>query len=176
MKTFYTSQCFINTLHDDNLYPLHPQHVQNLHPGDSAMHPEFCHFFTCDHQLLPLILFSDEVTFTHNTINITHNLHWWSHDNPHGSVETNFQHRFSTSVWCGMTDDMLIGPAILDNCMKGHNYLDFLQNRLPEQLEMFLWLQNYYVRLAWWSPFLLYLTCDAASQWHIPLSVDQSWQ
>jgi hypothetical protein len=34
-----------------------------------------------------------------------------------------------------MIDDMLIGPVILDYCMTGHNYLDFLQNELPEQLE-----------------------------------------
>jgi hypothetical protein len=33
-----------------------------------------------------------------------------------------------------MIDDMLIGPVILDDRMTGHNYLDFLQNGLPEQL------------------------------------------
>jgi hypothetical protein len=38
----------------------------------------------------------------------------------------------SLNVWCGMIDDMLIGPVILDNCMVGHNYLDFLQNGLLE--------------------------------------------
>lgn len=37
---------------------------------------------------------------------------------------------------------MLIGPIILDDCMTGHNYRDFLQNGLPEQLED--------VRLATW--------------------------
>jgi hypothetical protein len=30
---------------------------------------------------------------------------------------------------------MLIGLVILDNHMTGHNYLDFLPNGLPEQLE-----------------------------------------
>jgi len=34
-----------------------------------------------------------------------------------------------------MIDDMLIGPVILDDCMTGQNYLDFLQNKLPKQLE-----------------------------------------
>jgi hypothetical protein len=34
--------CVWGTLHDD-LYPFHPQRVQNLHPGDSAMRVEFCH-------------------------------------------------------------------------------------------------------------------------------------
>ena len=35
----------------------------------------------------------------------------------------------------GMIDDMLIGPVILDGRMTGQNYLDFLQNELPKQLE-----------------------------------------
>jgi len=52
-----------------------------------------------------------------------------------GTVETNFQRRFSTNVWCGMIDDMLIGPVILDDHMTGQNYLDLLQNELPKQLD-----------------------------------------
>jgi hypothetical protein len=31
---------------------------------------------------------------------------------------------------------LLIGPVILDNRMTGQNYLEFLQNELPEQLEV----------------------------------------
>jgi len=34
-----------------------------------------------------------------------------------------------------LTDDMLSGPVILDDRMTGQNYLDFLQNELPKQLE-----------------------------------------
>jgi hypothetical protein len=44
-------------------------------------------------QLLPLILFTDEATFTRNGINNTRNVRRWSHGNPHGTVETNFQRR-----------------------------------------------------------------------------------
>jgi len=54
------------TFHEDGLYPFHPQPVQNLHPGDSAMRLEFC-------QLFPLILFTDEATFTHNGTKNTRN-------------------------------------------------------------------------------------------------------
>jgi len=50
---------------------------------------------------------------------------------PRGTMETNFQRRFSINVWCGMTNDMLIGPVILNDRMTGQNYLDFLQNELP---------------------------------------------
>ena len=58
-----------------------------------------------------------------------------SHENPHGTAEKNFQRRFSINVRCGMIDDMLIGPVILDDRITGQNYLDFLQNELPKELE-----------------------------------------
>ena len=85
--------------------------------------------------MLPLILFTDEATFTLSGINSTRNSHRWSHENPHGTVETNFQRRFSINVGCGMIDDMLIGLVLLGDHMTGKNYLDFLQNELPKQLE-----------------------------------------
>jgi hypothetical protein len=85
-------------------------------------------------QLLPLILFTDEAIFTRNGIDNTSNSHRWSHDNPHGTVDSNFQRRFSSNVWCSMIDDMLTCPVILDDGMTKENYLDFLPNGLPEQL------------------------------------------
>ena len=123
------------TLHEDGLYQFHPKPEQNLHPEESAMLLEFCHWLHTNRQLLPLIIFTDEATFTRNGINKTRNSHWWSHESPHGTVETNFQSCFSVNVWCGMIDDVLIGPVILDGRMTGQNYLDFMQNELPEQLE-----------------------------------------
>jgi hypothetical protein len=103
------------TLHANDLYPFHSQHVQNPHPGDNAMHLEFCHWLHANHQLLPLILFTGEVTFTCNRINNIRNSHRWSHDNPHGILQTKFQHRFSINLWCSMINDVLIGPVILHN-------------------------------------------------------------
>ena len=84
------------------------------------MRLEFCHWLHTNRQLL------SPVTEWHR----------WSHENPHGTVETNFQRRFSIIVWCGMNDDILIGPVILDDRMTGQNYLDFLQNELPKQLDV----------------------------------------
>ena len=86
------------------------------------MRLEFCHWLHTNHQLLPLILSTDEGTFTRNVINNTRNSHRWSHENPHGTVETNFQRHFSINVWCIVIDDILIGPIILDNRMTGQNY------------------------------------------------------
>ena len=112
---------------EDSMYPFHPQPVQNIHPGDSAVHLEFCHWLRTNRQLLPWILFTDEATFTRNGINNTCNSHRCSHENPHGTVEINFQRRFSSNVWCDMIDYMLIGPVILDGRLTGQNYIDFCE-------------------------------------------------
>jgi hypothetical protein len=134
------------------LYPFHPQHVQDLHPENSVMRLEFCHWLHTNRQLLPLTLFTDEATFTRNGIDIR-NLHRWSDDNPHGTVETNFQHCFSSNVWCGMIDDMLTDPVILDYHMTGHNYLDFLQNGITKTTtECSFGYMDCYVLSARWSP------------------------
>ena len=50
-------------------------------------------------------------------------------------METKFQRRFSINVWCGIIAYILISSTILDDCLTGQNYLDFLQNGLPERLE-----------------------------------------
>ena len=106
-----------------------------MHPGDDVHRLEFCHWVSHNRELLPYILFTDEVTFTRNGITNTHNCHNWAQDNPHATVETNFQTRFSVNVWCGIINDMLIGPAIVEDRMTGDSYLQFLQNDLPEHLE-----------------------------------------
>ena len=98
------------------------------------MRLEFCHRLYSNRQLLPLILFTDEAAFNRNGTNNTRNSHRWSHDNPNSTLEINFQRRCSINVWCGMVDDILIGPVILDNRMTGQNYLEFLQYGLPEQV------------------------------------------
>jgi hypothetical protein len=74
------------TLHEDGLYPFHSQRVQNLHPGESVMRLEFCHWLHTNRQFPPLILFTEEA----NEINNTRNSHGWSHENPPGTVEKIF--------------------------------------------------------------------------------------
>jgi hypothetical protein len=141
---FGVSQTHVwRTLHEDGLYPFHSHRVQNLHPVGSAMRLEFCDWLHNNRQLLPLILFTNEATLARNGNNNTRNSRRWSHDNPHGTVDTNFQSRFSINVCCSMIDDMLIGPVILDNVMTGQNYLDFRSNGLPEQLQDVPWLHGF---------------------------------
>ena len=47
------------------------------------------------------------------------NSHVWADENPHATVESNFQLCFSVNVWCAVLDDQLIGPFILDVRLTG---------------------------------------------------------
>ena len=58
------------------------------------------------------ILFTDKAHFTHNEVNNTRNSHLWDHDNPHGTVKSYYEHRFSVNVWCAVTGDQLTGSYI----------------------------------------------------------------
>jgi hypothetical protein len=43
----------------------------------------------------------------------TGNSHSCGYDNPHETAESNFQHRFSVNVWCGISGNRLIEPEQL---------------------------------------------------------------
>lgn len=125
------------TINAHGLYPFHQQKVQHLRPGDHPRRLQFCQWVNLNHQSIPFILFSDEANFTRNGINNTRNSHVWSEENPHATVESNFQQRFSVNVWCGMIDNQLIGPYILEHRVTGGNYLKFLNNEFIAVLENF---------------------------------------
>jgi len=86
-------------------------------------------------QLHRYILFTDEAQFNRDGLNNTHNSHVWADENPHATVETNFQLCFSVNVWCVVLDDQLIGPFFLEGRLTGEAYLRFLQKELPRLLE-----------------------------------------
>jgi len=98
------------TLHEEDLYPYRDQRLQHLEPGDHAQRMDLCRWITAHPELLSFILFTDEVPFTQDGINNSRNVQTWSHENPHKTRVTNFQRRFSVSVWCGVLDYRLIGP------------------------------------------------------------------
>jgi len=111
------------------------QRVQHLGPGDFAERLEFCKWLNGSRKLHHYILFTDEAKLNPDSINNTHNSHVWVDENPQGTVESNFQLRFSVSVWCAVLDDQLIGPFILEGRLTGEVYLTFLQEELPRLLE-----------------------------------------
>jgi len=97
------------TLHEEDLYPYHSQRVKHLEPGDHAQRMDLCHWIKAHPELLSVILFSDEASFTWNGVNKLRNVHTWSHDNPHETSVTKFQRRFTVNVWCGVLGNKLIG-------------------------------------------------------------------
>jgi hypothetical protein len=90
------------TLREEDFYPYHDQTVQHLEPGDHAQRMDLCHWIQAHPELLVVILFTDEASFTRDGVNNSRNVHTWSHDNPHATTVTNFHMRFSLNVWGGV--------------------------------------------------------------------------
>jgi hypothetical protein len=122
-------------LHKENLYPFRLQKVQNLLPTDYPQRLNFCHWLLDNADKVYSILFTDEATFTRNGVFNSRNTHLWSEENPHGAVETSFQHRFHINVWCGVIDDKILGPFVFNENLTGDAYAHFLKNNLPVLLE-----------------------------------------
>ena len=110
------------------------QRVQHLRPGVFPERLEFCKWLNGSRQLHRYILFTDE-QFNRDGVNNAHDSHVWADENPHATVESNFQLRFSVNMWCAVLDDQLIGPFILEGRLTGEAYLRFLQEELPRLLE-----------------------------------------
>ena len=125
----------LRALHEEEYYPYHDQPVQHLEPGDHAKRMDFCRWIQAHPELLGVILFTDEASFTRDGVNNSRNVHTWSQDNPHETTVTTFQSRFSVNVWCGVIGDRLIGPFVLENNLRGDTYEVFLRNELPCLLE-----------------------------------------
>ena len=100
------------TLHEEDLHPYHDHRVQHLEPGDHDQLMALCHWIKAHPELLSVILFTDEASFTRDGINNSRNSHMWSHDNPHETSVTKFQKRFSVNVWRG-----LLGNTHMNLCL-----------------------------------------------------------
>ena len=96
---------------------------------------DFCKWLNGSRQLHRYTPFTDEAQLNRDGVNNTHNSHVWADGNPHATVESNFQLRFSVNVWCAVLDDQLIGPFILEGRLAGEAYLRFLQEELLRLLE-----------------------------------------
>jgi hypothetical protein len=88
----------------EGTYPYNVQRVQHLEPLDHAQRLELYNCINADLQLNRYILLSDEVQFTRYV-------------NPHGTVESRFQHQLSINAWGGMLHIQTIGPFILEGSL-----------------------------------------------------------
>jgi len=123
------------TLHKEDLHPYHHHRLQHLEPGDPAQRMDLYHWITAHPQLLSVILFTDEASFTRDGINNSRDVHTWSHDNPHETSVTKFQGRFTVNVCCGLLGNKLIRPFVFVNNLAGNSYEVFLRNELPDLLK-----------------------------------------
>jgi len=85
------------------MYPYNLQRVQHLEPGDFDESLEICKWFNGSRELHCYILFTDEEQFNHDGVNNSHKSHMWADDNPHATVESNVQQRFSVKMWCRLS-------------------------------------------------------------------------
>jgi hypothetical protein len=83
---------------------------------------EFCRWIHADPHIIRDILFTDEAHFTRDGVYNTRNSRLWDHNNPHLTVESNYQHRFSINAWCGVTADQLSAPYIFPQRLTGDIY------------------------------------------------------
>jgi hypothetical protein len=56
--------------------------------------------------------------------------------NPHRTCESNYQHRFSVNVWCGVIYDQFIGPSIFPQSLTDDIYANILHHQLPALFEI----------------------------------------
>jgi hypothetical protein len=99
------------------LHPFHLQKVQSLTAIDFPRRVRFCQWFLrqCreNNGFRARILFTDESTFSRDSITNCHNMHHWAEENPHQMIVRSHQVRFSLNIWCGIIGDVLLGPHIL---------------------------------------------------------------
>jgi hypothetical protein len=118
------------TVHEQLLHPYHIQRVQALTPPDHRARVVYCHWLLAKCVVNPRfvanILFTDKAGFTRDGIVNFHNTHVWVDDNPHTTVASRHQHRFSINVWVGIVGDEILGPVVLPNRLTGAVFHRFL--------------------------------------------------
>ncbi|KAJ8912421.1 hypothetical protein NQ315_006087 [Exocentrus adspersus] len=123
-----------NHYHDYKFKP-----VQTLYPGDGDRRVAFCRWLQtklmADINYSRKIIWSDETTFTNSGIFNRKNKHYYATENPHLKQETRPQIRFHINVWCGILDDTIIGPFIIDGNLNSQKYLQLLETQLEDALD-----------------------------------------
>jgi hypothetical protein len=61
---------------------------------------ELCRGIDSNSHMIRNILFTDKAHSTSDVVNNTRNSRFWGRHNPNGTVESNYQHRFSLNVLC----------------------------------------------------------------------------
>lgn len=116
-------------------HPYKVRNVKTFHNGDNDRRLTYVRRMIHDRINLLQILWTDESTFTNQGAPNHQNTRYWSDTNPHQTVQTRPQIRYSVNVWCGMIYDRLIGPIFIDGLLRARNYkslLDDVKQRLND--------------------------------------------
>lgn len=128
-----------DVLRKNNKCAFHLNPVQALQETDYGPRVQFCRWLLNSdmeqYGFFKKILWTDESVFTREGVLNTHNMHYWSEQNPRATRERSFQRRFRVNVWAGVFGDQLIGPYIFEESLTGERYLQFLQHTLPTLLD-----------------------------------------
>lgn len=121
------------------LQPFHVQKVHELLDVDTATRLTFCrliqNYRNRNIHFCKKILFTDEACFRRSGITNLHNEHVYSDENPHATKVTHFQHEFKINIWAGIINNVIVGPVVMPDQLNGNDYLNFLQQTLPDLLE-----------------------------------------
>ena len=124
------------TLKEEKLHAFHYTRVQHLRAEDYQARRTFCENFLRqvdrDPRFSSRVIFSDESLFTQEGIFNSHNMHYWSEENPRVTRLKNFQVRWKINIWAGIMGTQILGPVILPDILTGQTYVEFLRENMPE--------------------------------------------
>lgn len=64
-----------------------------------------------------------------------HNAHTRCNKNPIIRRETNFQIQVRINIWCGIIDNLSLGPYLYSDILNGIKYLEFLNTKFENYWE-----------------------------------------
>lgn len=112
-RRIHISRSTINRItRTEKIHPYRKRKVQKLEAGDYQLRVDFCQFILhsndADPDFLSGILWTDESLFTREGCFNQHNTHWYAEENPHMTVNRNFQNKWKINVWGGIIGDHVI--------------------------------------------------------------------
>lgn len=123
-------QSVLNILHSHSFHPYHVHRHQALEERDYGRREEYCNWLLAniddDAQFLSKILWTDEASFSRDGVVNTHNIHYWSDENPRWLRQVAHQVQWRINVWCGIYGDHIVGPVFYDGTLNWRRYHDII--------------------------------------------------
>jgi hypothetical protein len=137
-------------LKENDMYPYKIQLIHELERDDTERRLTFCDWATTQLDRNPefahYVIWSDEATFYLNGHVNRQDYRYWCKDNPHWAIESHTQRPQKLNVWCGIWDDLIIGPFFMRGNLTSDRYQELLQT------EVFPTIQNQIdVNLPWFQ-------------------------